>query len=253
MSIADFPSTSATNGPGDKPLFADQALAKLLTEYDFATVLDVGCGAGRHSARFRAAGKQVTGIDIAPLDDDAIVADYLRHNFDHQFDCVWVSHVLEHQLNVNQFLKKLHRDLRDGGVLAITVPPLKHPIVGGHVTLWNAGLVLYNLVLAGFDCSDARVKQYGYNISVVMPKIPAFVPYRHLHYDTGDIELLARYFPQHPGLTIKQAFNGDIRQLRWDAEELEFNQPKTLSRRLGRLFTSDYWFADGRRGRVAPK
>jgi SAM-dependent methyltransferase len=235
MSIAEYPSTATS---AEKPLFADQALAKLLAEYEFQTVLDVGCGTGRHSERFEAAGIDVTGIDIVGLAEGAIVADYLRHNFDKQFDCVWVSHVLEHQLNVNQFLRKLHRDLRDGGVLAITVPPLKHPIVGGHVTLWNAGLVLYNLVLAGFDCREARIKQYGYNISVVTPKIPAFVPYQQLHYDTGDIELLARYFPQHPGLVVKQAFNGDIRQLRWDGEELEFNQPKTFSRRIGRLFST---------------
>jgi SAM-dependent methyltransferase len=235
MSIADFPSLETS--PDDKPLFADQALTKLLAEYEFRTVLDVGCGPGRHWRRFQQAGKEVTGIDIAPLTEGTIVADYLRYNFDRQFDCVWASHVLEHQLNVNLFLRKLHRDLKDGGVLAITVPPLKHPIVGGHVTLWNAGLVLYNLVLAGFDCREARIKQYGYNISILTPKIPAFIPYADLHYDTGDIERLARYFPQHPGLTIKQAFNGDIRQLRWDGEELEFNQPKTIGRRIGRLLS----------------
>jgi SAM-dependent methyltransferase len=251
MSLAKIPQPESSSH--DKPLFADQALSKLLTDYEFQTVLDVGCGLGRHSRRFRAAGKDVTGIDIAGLAEGAIVADYLRHNFDQQFDCVWVSHVLEHQLNVNQFMRKLHRDLKTGGVLAVTVPPLKHPIVGGHVTLWNAGLVLYNLVLAGFDCREARIKQYGYNVSVLTPKIPASIPYAELRYDTGDIERLARYFPQHPKLVVKQAFKGDIRQLRWDGEELEFNQPKTFGRRIGRLFTSGYWFADRPRGPIAAK
>ena len=46
------------------------------------------------------------------------------------------------------FLKKVHSLLNEGGYLAIIVPPRKPFIVGGHVTIWNAGLVLYNLILA---------------------------------------------------------------------------------------------------------
>lgn len=220
-----------------KPLMSAEALEKLLAEYDFASVLDVGCGPGRHLDRFRAAGKRAAGIDIVSLADGVIVADYLRHEFDRPFDCLWLSHVLEHQLNVNFFLRKVFADLREGGVLAVTVPPLKHAIVGGHVTLWNAGLVLYNLVLAGFDCRQARVKQYGYNISVMTPKIPAAIAYHELHYDDGDIDLLAHYFPQHARLPIRQGFCGDIRQLRWDADELVLAQPKSIGRRIQGFFS----------------
>jgi len=220
-----------------KPLMAAEALDKLLAEYEFSTVLDVGCGSGRHLERFRAAGKRASGIDIVGLAEGVLVADYLRHEFEQPFDCLWTSHVLEHQLNVNFFLRKVFADLREGGVLAVTVPPLKHAIVGGHVTLWNAGLVLYNLVLAGFDCREARLKQYGYNISVITPKIPAAIPYGELHYDDGDIDLLAPFFPQHPRLPICQGFCGDIRQLRWNADELVLAPPKTFGRRIQRFFT----------------
>lgn len=222
--------------PAGKPLMAAEALEKLLSEYAFDTVLDVGCGPGRHLARFRAAGKRATGIDIVGLTAGVIVADYLRHEFERPFDCLWLSHVLEHQLNVNFFLRKVFADLREGGILAVTVPPLKHPIVGGHVTLWNAGLVLYNLILAGFDCREARIKQYGYNISVITPKISAAIPYQQLHYDDGDIDLLAPFFPQHERLPIRQGFCGDIRQLRWDADELVFAPPQSFGRRIGRFF-----------------
>jgi SAM-dependent methyltransferase len=216
---------------------AGEALDKLLADYRFETVLDVGCGAGRHLKRFRAAGKRATGIDIAGLCEGVIVADYQRHEFEQPLDCLWLSHVLEHQLNVNFFLRKVFADLREGGILALTVPPLKHAIVGGHVTLWNAGLVLYNLVLAGFDCRAARIKQYGYNISVLVPKIPAAVPYHALQYDEGDIDLLAPFFPQHPNLAIRQGFRGDIHQLRWDADELVLAPQRTLGRRIRRLFS----------------
>ncbi len=222
--------------PPAKPLMAAEALDKLLAEYEFQTVLDVGCGPGRHLARFRTAGKQAAGIDIVGLTDGVIVADYLRHEFERPFDALWLSHVLEHQLNVNFFLRKVFADLREGGILAVSVPPLKHAIVGGHVTLWNAGLVLYNLILAGFDCRAARIKQYGYNISVIVPKVPAAIAYHELHYDEGDIDLLAGFFPQHPQLAIRQGFNGDIRQLRWEADELLLAQPKTIGRRIRKLF-----------------
>ena len=178
------------------PLKSLEALRKLVSDFEFHTVLDIGCGPGRHGQLFREAGKEVTGIDIGRMCDGVIVADYLTHEFDRQFDCLWMSHVLEHQLNVNLFLQKAFRDLKVGGVLAVTVPPLKPNIVGGHVTLWNAGLLLYNLVLAGFDCSRARVKQYGYNISVLVEKAPAAVPYERLRFDRGDIELISPFFPK---------------------------------------------------------
>ena len=105
-------------------LKAHEALEKLLAAYDFRTVLDVGCGPGRHSAILRQAGKDVTGIDFVKMCDDVIVANYLHHEFDRQFDCLWLSHVVEHQVNVNQFLTKVFRDLKPGGILAVTVPPL---------------------------------------------------------------------------------------------------------------------------------
>jgi hypothetical protein len=42
--------------------------------------------------------------------------------------------VLEHQQNVGVFLAKCFDDLRDGGILAITVPPLKHEIARSPLT-----------------------------------------------------------------------------------------------------------------------
>lgn len=170
------------------------------------SVLDIGCGDGRHASRFRSAGFNVTTISLQAGAD--IVGDYLKSDCG-QFDLVWASHVLEHQPNPNLFLKKCFADLNDGGWLCVTVPPLKHEIVGGHVSLWNAGLLLYHLILAGFDCRDARVKCYGYNISVLVQKIPARLP--ALAMDFGDIEALAEFFP----LPVSNGFNGNIDSVNW--------------------------------------
>jgi SAM-dependent methyltransferase len=197
-------------------MLADEALEKLLADYRFRTVLDVGCGQGHHTRAFRAAGKQVTGIDFRAQLPGVIEAAYEDYDFGGQFDCVWLSHVLEHQLNVHTFLKKAFHDLREGGPLAVTVPPLKHDIVGGHLSLWNPGLLLYHLVLAGFDCSEARLKQYGYNISVIVPRraVPPAV-HQTLRFANGDIEQLARFFPGRDPSRWRQGFRGDFSECQW--------------------------------------
>jgi len=180
------------------------ALKQLLENYEFQTVLDIGCGEGLHSEAFLQAGKTVTAIDYgksayfskknAVL--KAIVADFNTYEFGEQFDCVWCSHVLEYQLNVNQFLKKCFSILKDGGVLSISVPPAKAEIVSGHVSLWNPGLLLYNLILAGFDCSEAVVEVYDYDISVIVRKksVPTAI-WSQITFDVGDLKMMRDYFP----------------------------------------------------------
>ena len=115
---------------------------------------------------------------------------------DKEFDYVICSHVLEHQLNVNSFLKKLYSLIENDGFLAITVPPARSTIVGGHLTNWNAGLLLYNLVLAGFDCSNAKILAYGYNISIIVQKKRKVSVIPSLGYDVGDIRLIKPFLPQ---------------------------------------------------------
>jgi len=194
-------------------LLADQALEAVLQKYRFQTVLDIGCGQGLHSNIFRQHLKTVIGIDASThWGMPELVADFLTHPFSETFDLVWCSHVLEHQPNARQFLLKVYAVLKPGGILAITVPPRKPNIVGGHVSIWNAGLLLYNLILAGFDCRDAMVRQYDYNISVVVRKSHATLP--PLKMDSGDIELLAPYFPR--SLKAEQDFSGDITEMQWN-------------------------------------
>lgn len=192
-------------------------MQKLIDEFEFESVLDIGSGQGEHTRLFAQHGKRVTSIDrgLSRQFADAgrpahvVVGDYLDISFDAPFDCIWASHVLEHQPNPHAFLVKVHADLEEGGVLALTVPPRKDQIVGGHVSLWNGGLVLYHLVLAGFDASAASVRRYGYNISVLLTKRSIEVP--ELTSDLGDLTTLAPYLP--PGLG--EPFDGDIRRLNW--------------------------------------
>jgi SAM-dependent methyltransferase len=204
---------------------AYRALMKLLSDYEFETVLDIGSGAGEQATVFLSHGKKVTALDYGKSPyyerrDPAIqtvIGDFNTYPFEAQFDCVWASHVLEHQANPNIFLRKIHHVTKENGIVAITVPPLKHQIVGGHVTLWNAGLLLYHLVLAGFDCRNASVLRYGYNISVIVQKKTFEVP-DDIAFDQGDIRKIKHALPS--GLdfapnALDDPFNGDIVRLNW--------------------------------------
>ena len=175
---------------------------KVLETYNITTVLDVGGGSGHDKAAFEAKGKQV---DIVDLNGGTYTGDYNRLFIPKQYSMVWCSHCLEHQLNVHTFLQKLISNVEPDGVLAIIVPPLKHQVVGGHLSLWNVGLLMYRLILAGLDCSEARGVLEGYNVCVAVQNKPAKLP--ELAYDKGDIEKLAHLFPFD---IDGDNFNGDI-------------------------------------------
>ena len=187
----------------------DKTLHFLIKNYSFTTILDIGAGRCLHTDFFREHGKVVTATDYYAIRSDVVEGDYMGLKFP-QHDAVWCSHVLEHQLNVQLFLEKMLSEVKEGGVIAITVPPLKHYIVGGHVSLWNAGLLLYRLILAGIDCSEASVRCYGYNISVIVRKKTITLP--KLYHDAGDIELLSEWFP----IEASQNFDGECINCNWE-------------------------------------
>jgi SAM-dependent methyltransferase len=197
--------------------FAQEACRKLVEDYAFSTILDVGSGAGAHARLFQMMGKRVTAVDFGKsiyfekrgLDYQYLHGDFASIHFREDFDCVWASHVLEHQPDPGKFLRRCIGLLVEGGVLAITVPPLKNEIVGGHLSLWNAGLLLYQLVFNGLDCREAAVKSYGYNVSVIVRK--QLRPAVELAYDSGDIDLLSPFFPGE----VHEAFDGRIWERNW--------------------------------------
>lgn len=168
------------------------------------TVLDVGCGIDQpHAAIMRDSGLNVKTCDF--FDHDDYQGLFTDIDFqDQTFDAVWSAHCLEHQTDVGSFLRKIKSIVKEDGLVCITVPPLKHNIVGGHLTLWNIGLLYYNLILAGFDCSNGKHKRYGYNLTVCID-VKTINPFPSLKYDCGDIETLSEYFP----FNARQGFAGD--------------------------------------------
>lgn len=200
-------------------LTSHEAMSKLLKEYEFDTVLDVGCGMGLHMRQFLKAGKAVTGIDFnicfKKLNDQVIYDDFITHEFSLQYDCVWCSHSLEHQMNVGKYLGKIFKVLKDGGILALTVPAANFDrIIPGHVTVWNVGLLLYNLIENGFNCKTAIAFNDGSDCSVIVRK-EAIKNYDHTR--------IKEYLPE--GLQFEKtryggfAFKGNIKSIHWCSSE----------------------------------
>lgn len=79
---------------------------------------------------------------------------------------------MEHQRNIGLFLNKCFDDLSEKGILAITVPyrTNDNSLELGHAVNFDPLHLIYNLVLAGFDCSEIKLKVYDFNIGIILKK-----------------------------------------------------------------------------------
>jgi len=154
--------------------YSHRGLLKFCTAFHFESVLDVGSHEGHAARIFKFLGKRVTTTEILDCFEADHRGDYLDIQFPAQtFDAIWASHILEHQRNTGTFLDKLFHDLKDGGVLAVTVP-ISNPsaLEFGHLNLYNPYLLLYQLFCAGFDCRNASVSSYNAMTTAIVRKVP---------------------------------------------------------------------------------
>lgn len=98
------------------------------------TVLDLGCGGGKFTAWIKEAGFEATGMDISKTAVAMAQREYPDGNFktlntdgsipaeDQTFGAVWCSEVIEHILEVDNFLKEVKRVMKPGGILILTTP-----------------------------------------------------------------------------------------------------------------------------------
>lgn len=173
-------------------MLANEALTKLIEEKP-KKVLNIGdTSNSKHTMIMEKNGIEVFTVNLIP--PAWAVLPYLKTYCAGQ-ECIWCSHVLEHQRNPGMFLDKIFFDLNDDGLLVITVPPAKNKLAGGHVTIWNETVLLYQLIVAGFDCRLATVMRYDYNISVIVKKKQTDIS--NLAYNKGDLDVIRSYMPKY--------------------------------------------------------
>ena len=149
-----------------------------------STVIDVGCGAGRHSFEAYRRGANVIAFDqdaeeLANVDTmlqamgeageapesakaQVVVGDALALPYpDGSFDTVIASEILEHIPDDDGVISELIRVLRPGGTLAVTVPrwlPERicwllsddyHANEGGHIRIYKADELRAKLIAGG--------------------------------------------------------------------------------------------------------
>jgi SAM-dependent methyltransferase len=154
-------------------------------------VLDLGCGAGRHSFEAYRRGARVIAADLDPAElppvtdmfgaqraageaahpaaATAVTADATRLPFaDESFDAVIAAEILEHVPDDEVAMAEIARVLRPGGTAAVTVPawlPERicwalsreyHDVPGGHVRIFTRAELTAKLTAAGLAPAGAH-------------------------------------------------------------------------------------------------
>lgn len=125
---------------------------------------------------------------------------------DEQADIVILSQ-LHRQRNVGQYLDKAFISLSKNGQLIVICPFYSNSVGSGNTnSLWNAGYLIYNLILAGFDCKKAKVSTFKNEIQIYVQKSQRTVP------NGISLDVLVDYFP----FDVYQHFNGNILEVNWN-------------------------------------
>lgn len=181
---------------------------------NFESLIDVGSGGDNHQRFFQQYCDDVFTNDFdESLKGQNYPGDFMQINFERKFQVVYASNVVEHSRNVGAFIEKLFSICEDDGFVAIMVPrPHLNKLLSGHITTWSTSTLIYNIVAAGFDCSQAKVCNGVYEKSVIVQKRPIandpdFV-YRTSVVD--DVGKLSKFFPwpvTHRGAGILPSVN----------------------------------------------
>lgn len=182
-----------------RKLDVELTIRKFVSEFKFKTVLDVGCGDGFAFEYLK--GKKISAVDMKPPSYDEVKWPNVEY---HQtelmdwtppvlFDAMLCIHVVEHMPNTELFLKRIMSWVKTGGAWCLAFPPPKERIVGGHVHVFNMGLMLYNLVRIGIDCRKVTMVAKRYTTCIMGVKKEFKVP--PLKNGGGDIKTLSKWFP----------------------------------------------------------
>ena len=157
----------------DKIQFA--SAMEFFNKIDFSgigRIADVGSGPGHQSFYM-----QQRGMDVVCIDYVKPVYDNLTHMHPDSdtlglFDAVWSHHCLEHIPDPIGALMNWRSLLKPGGRLFLTVPEIGIVMSPGHINSFNLPLLMYQLAIAGFDCSTRQfTKSRSHLRASVLPAV----------------------------------------------------------------------------------
>lgn len=160
------------------------------------TVLDLGCGLGRHSILFAANGLDVTAVDISEdavasvkdwqaecgLEFPALQMDMQHLDFaDNTFDCIWSYMVVSHTdtQGFAHLLGEIERVLKPGGQIFITLCSKDDSIFkrGG------ARIIDENTIIKSNEGSEKDVPHFYMNMDDIQKSFDNFTLNRVRHID----------------------------------------------------------------------
>jgi glycosyltransferase involved in cell wall biosynthesis len=112
---------------------------------------------------------------------------------------------MHRQRNLGTYLDRAYDLLSSKGVCIILCPAYSNNVGSGNTnSLWNAGYIIYNLIMAGFDCKNSKVSTFEGEIQLSASKT-------HRRAKSFSISDCFDYFP----FDVYQHFNGNIKELNW--------------------------------------
>ncbi len=172
------------------------------------TVLDIGCYDGRISEKILNNQNKVYGIDVShaaikKAKQKGIIA--IVCNFEHSplpkffplFDVVVAGEIIEHILDTDAFVQKVHRVLKKKGSFIITTPNLAGlgsrlslllgkmpwmiendvlPGKSGHIRYFTLDELKILLERNGFSIADVTTDTVGVGTNLSIPILPNFFP-----------------------------------------------------------------------------
>lgn len=166
---------------------------KLVRKNAQGRVLDVGCGSGE-AREWLPRGSTYVGIDQKPGDCVNVVGDIHALPFAaNSFDSAICGTVLEHAISPDKVLQEIHRVLKVGGKLVVTVPFLVHyhKDPDDYWRFTHVGLK-EKLVNVGFDDITVHIN-YGVFAVVEYAFFSTLVHARREHFFTKYWHLLPYY------------------------------------------------------------
>lgn len=190
---------------GEFELIGDAALKRMLYLLGSSPQSILIAGEQRHAQQAEKAGHKVLWQVDSPVRDTDLMMGYvyrrpdlegplLDYDFPSLAQAAFVCERVQKAPNLRDYLVDLRLKVHVDAPVTFIVPLAHHELVRDHYTLFTEGTLLYNFVMAGWNCRDAVVKKTPRHLEVSLRRLD--IP----HIESSQIEDIAIYMPYNKRL-----------------------------------------------------